>query len=203
MSAPLYVIAMSGGIAAGKSAVARRFKSHGVQVFDADQGSREAIARGTPGFDAVCAEFGDHALSPDGDLDRRWLRRRIIHDDAARRALEAIVHPRVHDWIRLRVANATDPYCLLAIPLLAETWPQYAWVDRVLIVDASHAAQIERLMQRDAIDRLLAERTLATQASREQRLAIADDVIDNNGQESALDAQVARLHKQYLSLSAG
>lgn len=195
------VIAMSGGIAAGKSAVAHRFEARGVAVFDADHGAREAIARGTSGFDAVLATFGDAVLTADGELNRSWLRQRIFDDQGARRALEAIIHPRVHNWLRLRVANATGAYCMLAIPLLVETWPQYAWVDRVLMVDVSPATQMERLMKRDGVERAFAERMLEAQASPAQRLALADDVIDNNGTESALDAQVAQLHEKYLRLA--
>lgn len=130
------------------------------------------------------------------------MRQRIFVDPAARRTLESIVHPRVRQWMIDQVRIATGPYVVLAIPLLTENIGHYRWVDRILVVDVPEATQIRRLVGRDGIDEALATRILASQASRESRLALADDVIDNNGPEAALDAQVAALHQQYLTLAA-
>jgi dephospho-CoA kinase len=200
-SNPHLVIALTGGIAAGKSAVARRFETLGVRVHDADVAARAVIAPGSPGLAAVVATFGSDALDDSGQLDRRAMRQRVFGDPDARRALEAIIHPRVRQWLRERATADRGPYCLLAIPLLVENIEHYRWVDRVLLIDAPEAVQAARLITRDGIDEMLAERMLAQQASRAQRHALADDVIDNSGDEAALDGAVAALHLRYLALS--
>jgi dephospho-CoA kinase len=198
---PPFVVALTGGVASGKSMVAQRFAALGVHVHDADAAARAVVEAGTPGLAAVVAAFGDGVLLADGALDRRAMRARVFAEADARHRLEAIVHPLVNDWLRARVAGERGPYALLAIPLLAETWPQYAWVDRVLAVDAPDALRIDRLMRRDGIDQAAAERMLAAQAGREQRLARADDIIDNSGDPAALDAAVGALHARYLALA--
>ena len=197
-----YVVALGGGIASGKSAVAAAFVARGVACHDADIAARAVVARGEPALAEIATAFGADALTADGELDRAAMRKKVFGDDAARRRLEAIVHPRVRDWLRARVAADTGVYCLVAIPLLAETWPAYAWADRVLIVDVDPDVQFERLVKRDAIDAALAQRMIAAQATREQRLAIADDVVDNSGSLDALDAHVGVLHQRYLELVA-
>lgn len=201
MSARAYVVALTGGVAAGKSAVAARFALHGVPVHDADVAARAVVEPGSEGLAAIVAAFGADALDADGRLDRAAMRRRVFADPAARLALEAIIHPRVRQWLHERVLAERSPYCLLAIPLLAENIAHYRWVDRVLLVDAPEAVQLARLVARDGIDEALARRMLDQQASRNERLAIADDVIDNSGDELALDAAVAALHRRYLALA--
>jgi dephospho-CoA kinase len=196
------VIGLTGGIAAGKSAVTRRFEALGVHVHDADVAAREAIAPGTAGLSAVVDAFGDDVLDDAGRLDRPAMRRRVFADPAARATLEGIIHPRVREWLRERAATEAGRYCLLAIPLLAENIEHYRWVDRVLLVDAPESVQITRLIARDGIDETLARRILAHQASRAERLALADDVIENDGDESALDNAVTELHQRYLSLAS-
>jgi dephospho-CoA kinase len=197
-----YVVAVTGGVAAGKSAVARRFESHGVHVYDADVAAREVVAPHQPALAEIEFVFGAGVLNADGSLDRRAMRERVFADPAARRKLEAIIHPPVRAWLRRRVGMNRDPYCMLAIPLLFENRSDYEWVDRVLVVDAPEALQIERLTRRDGITRAAAQRILDAQSTRAQRLAIADDVIVNDGEEAALDAQVATLHARYLELAA-
>jgi dephospho-CoA kinase len=199
---PRLVIALTGGIAAGKTAVARRFEALGVHVHDADTAAREVIEPGTDGLVAVVEAFGSGVLDSLGRLDRPAMRQRVFADPSARRTLEAIIHPRVRQWLHDRVLADTGPYCLLAIPLLAENIEHYRWVDRVLLVDAPESAQIARLMIRDGIDETLAHRMLAHQASRAGRLALADDVIENSGDEAALDEAVANLHQRYLALAS-
>jgi dephospho-CoA kinase len=130
------------------------------------------------------------------------MRQRVFADPVARRQLEAIIHPRVRQWLHEHVAADTGPYCLLAIPLLAENIGSYRWIDRVLVVDAPESVQLARLMIRDGIDEILARRMLAHQASRAERLALADDVIENSGDETALDEAVADLHERYLVLAS-
>jgi dephospho-CoA kinase len=195
------VVALTGGVAAGKTAVTRRFEALGVHVHDADVAARDVIEPGTPGLAEVVAAFGAGALDDSGRLDRAAMRQRVFADPAARRTLEAIIHPRVRQWLHERALTERGPYCLLAIPLLAENIEHYRWVDRVLLVDAPESVQIARLIARDGIDDALARRMLAHQASRTERLALADDVIENSGDEAALDTAVAGLHQRYLALA--
>ena len=197
-----YVVALTGGVASGKSAVARRFESHGVHVYDADVAAREVVAPREPALAEIEFVFGTGVLDADGSLDRRVMRERVFADPDARRKLEAIIHPRVRAWLRRRVGMDRGPYCMLAIPLLFENQDDYDWVDRVLVVDAPEALQVERLMRRDGVTREAAQRVLEAQSTRAQRIAIADDVILNDGEESALDARVAALHARYLELAA-
>ena len=196
------VIALTDGVAAGKTAVTRRFEALGVHVHDADVAAREVIEPGTPGLAEVVAAFGAGVLDDSGRLDRAAMRQRVFADPAARRTLEAIIHPRVRQWLHERALAERGPYCLLAIPLLAENIEHYRWVDRVLLVDTPESVQIARLVVRDGIGETLARRMLAHQASRAERLALADDVIENSGDEAALDIAVAELHQRYLALAA-
>ncbi len=194
------VIALTGGIAAGKSAVTRRFEALGVPVHDADVAARAVVEPGTSGLAAIVEAFGEEVLDAQGWLDRHAMRQRVFADPAARKTLEAIIHPRVRAWLRERAATDTAPYCVLAIPLLAENIAHYRWVDRVLLVDAPESTRLNRLMARDGIDESLARRMLAQQATSAQRLTLADDIIDNSGDEAGLDEAVARLHQRYLAL---
>lgn len=196
-----YVVALTGGVASGKSAVARRFEGLGVAIHDADVAAREVVAPGEPALADIEAAFGSGVLDRDGALDRRAMRARVFADPTARKRLEAIIHPRVRAWLRRRVHADRGAYCIVAIPLLVENRHDYAWVDRVLVVDAPESVQLERLVQRDGITPAAARQMLAAQATRRERLAIADDVIVNVGPEAALDAKVAALHARYLELA--
>jgi dephospho-CoA kinase len=196
-----YVVALTGGIAAGKSAVSRRFETLGISVYDADVAARAVIAPGSEGLQAVVAHFGTEVLDASGQLDRAAMRQRVFGDDEARRALEAITHPRVRAWLHDHVMADRGPYCLLAIPLLAENLDHYRWVDRVLVVDALEAMQLDRLVRRDGIDEALARRMIERQASRAERLTIAHDVVENSGDEAELDLAVTQLHTRYLALA--
>ena len=194
-----YIIGLTGGVASGKSAVAARFEALGVTVADADVAAREAVAVGSGGLAEVVAAFGPEVLGPDGALDRAAMRRRVFNDDAQRLRLEAIVHPRVRAAMRGMCEAAPGPYAVAAIPLLAEGGGRaaYPWLHRILVVDVPREVQLERLLARDGIDAALAERMIAVQATRRERLAIADDVIVNYGPLEALDARVAALHHRY------
>ena len=196
------VVGLTGGVAAGKSAVTRRFEALGVHVHDADVAAREVIEPGTPGLAAVVEAFGAEVLDAEGRLDRPAMRRRVFAAPAARKTLESIIHPRVRLWLHEKALAERGPYCLLAIPLLAENIAHYRWIDRVLLVDIPESLQIARLIARDNIDEALARRMLAQQATRAERLALADDVIDNSADESNLDGVVADLHRRYLKLAA-
>lgn len=198
MHAPAYVVALTGGIASGKSAVAERFETLGVDVIDADRVARELVGPGQPALDEIASAFGNDVLDANGALDRRRMRERVFADPSARRRLEAILHPRVRAELHERARLSTAPYVLLAIPLLAES-EGYDWIDRVLVVDVPRETQRQRLIARDGITPQLADAMLDAQASRERRLAIADDVVDNDGALADLDAQVAKLHRHYLA----
>jgi dephospho-CoA kinase len=199
---PRFIVALTGGVAAGKSEVTRRFEALGVNVYDADVAARAVVEPGEPALTEIEFVFGPEVMNEDGTLNRRTMRERVFGDADARTKLEGIVHPRVREWLRRRVAADRGAYCMLAIPLLAETWPQYAFVDRVLVVDAPDELRIERLIRRDRVTRAQARQTLAAQVARERRLALAHDVIVNDGDAAHLDAEVAALHSRYLELAA-
>jgi dephospho-CoA kinase len=197
-----FTVALTGGIASGKSAVERCFRALGVNVYDADHAARVVVEPGSHGLAGIVAAFGEDVLNAQGQLDRPAMRQRVFADPTARRTLEAIVHPRIRQWMLEHAQADAGPYAMLAIPLLAENIGHYRWVDRILVVDVPEATQVQRLTARDGIDDTLAARILASQATRASRLALADDVIDNSGAEAALDAQVAALHQKYLDLAA-
>ena len=195
-------VALTGGIAAGKSTVTRRFEALGVPVHDADVAARAVIAPGTDGLHAVVDAFGAGVLNAAGRLDRPAMRQRVFADADARRTLEAIIHPRVRQWLHGRATSEQAAYCIISIPLLVENIEHYRWVDRVLVIDAAESLQLSRLLARDGIDLTLARQMLAQQSSRAERLGMADDVIDNSGDETALDAAVNALHQRYLACVA-
>jgi dephospho-CoA kinase len=199
-----YVVGLTGGIASGKSEVARRFQALGVQVIDADVAARDVVSVGSEGLAEVVAAFGPGVLDAAGALDRAAMRRRAFDDPGVRTRLEAIVHPRVRALLEAGCASVTGDYVIAAIPLLAEGGGRehYPWLDRILVIDVAPGIQLTRLLQRDGIDAALAQRMVAAQANRERRLAIADDVIVNNGSLEALATHVEALDKRYRTLAA-
>jgi len=197
-----YTVALTGGIATGKSATSDRFAQRGVPVFDADLAARAVVAPGEPALAEIVAAFGAAALAPDGTLDRAHVRERVFAAPDARRRLEAIVHPRVRSWLLAHVQACAAPYCVLAIPLFVECHADYAWIDRVLVTDVAPVTQRERLLRRPGIDAATADGILAAQATRAARLALAQDVIDNSAPLPWLDRAVGRLHERYLAAAA-
>lgn len=200
MAAAGTLIGLTGGVASGKSSVARAFDArHPGCVVDADLAARAVVEPGTDGLAAVVASFGADVLGPDGRLDRAALRARVFADAGQRKALEALLHPRIRAWMLARADAASTPYVVLDIPLLAEgggraTWPM---LDRIVVVDVPVAVQRARLMARDGVDAALAERMTAAQATRAQRLALADDIIVNLGSLADLDDAVDRLDSRW------
>ena len=190
-------VALTGGIASGKTTVANMFAAHGVPVIDTDVIAREVVEPGQPALAAVVDAFGTGVLAADGRLDRPRLRERIFGDAEARRRLEAILHPAIRDEMERQSRAAGGPYQVLVIPLLVEGGRR-DHIDRVLVVDVPEATQIERLVRRDGVSRDQAEAALRAQASRDARLAFADDVIENTGDVAALETRVAKLHGDYL-----
>jgi dephospho-CoA kinase len=192
-------IAITGGIASGKSTVAMLFAALGAKLIDTDQVAREVVAPGSPALAQIAARFGPQILTPDGKLDRSRLRDLVFSDAKARADLEAITHPLIRARVAELGAVLGGPYQLIAVPLLAETGTARDY-DRVLVVDCDPQLQLQRLMSRDRMGRSDAQQMIDAQASREARRAIADDVIRNEGDISALAAQVQELHQRYLSL---
>ena len=199
-----FCIGLTGGIASGKTAVAQAFERLGIVVADADVAARDAVAIGSSGLADVVAAFGTEVLDKTGALDRTAMRRRIFGDDGARRRLEAIIHPRVRETLERDCTQASGPYAIAAIPLLGEVGGRtaYPWLQRILVVDVPVAVQHARLIQRDSVDAILADRMIAAQATREQRLAIADDILVNTGTLEALQRHVAALDVRYRCLAA-
>lgn len=195
-----FVVALTGGIASGKSTVERLFEAMGIRAYDADVASRAVVEPGSDALAEIARVFGSEALNAEGGLDRPAMRQRVFADPSARVTLEGILHPRVRDWLRQAVAADTGPYCLISIPLLVENRAHYGWVNRVLVVDAPEDVRIARLVARDGIDEGLARKMIAAQASREERLGIADDVVLNAGDEADVAAQVERLDGVYRGL---
>lgn len=196
-----FCVAITGGIASGKTAVAEAFARLGRPVVDADQVARDLVQPGAPALEDIRARFGSAALTAEGVLDRGWLRTHVFADPDARRALEAILHPRVRAALQHQAAQASGAYVLVAVPLLAEGGGRtaYPWLQRILLVDVPESLQLARLQARDGSSRDLAERMLGAQARRSERLAIADDVIVNDGPLPGLTAMVARLDRRYLA----
>ena len=197
-----YVIGVTGGIGSGKSTVCDVFaRRHGIAVIDADQVAREVVLPGSDGLAAIVRTFGAEVLDGEGRLDRARLRAIVFADPAKRGALEAITHPAIRQRMREHVEAVTSPYCLLGIPLLAEGGKN-PLIDRVLVVDCPEAVQLARVKARDNLTDAEVTAIMATQASREARLRIADDVILNDGDPAALAGRVDDLHAMYLSLAA-
>ncbi|MDX1500632.1 MAG: dephospho-CoA kinase [Woeseiaceae bacterium] len=192
-------IGLTGGIASGKSTVADMFAALGVPVIDTDVIAREVVAPGEPALAEIRAEFGPGVFDVDGGLDRRALRGIVFAYPEKRRRLEAILHPRIRKVTLARAATAGGPYQLIVVPLLTSSSLRDE-VDRVLVVDVEEDTQVARLLARDAESEAQARRILAAQASREERLAIADDVIDNNGSLEATEARVRELDAAYRRL---
>jgi dephospho-CoA kinase len=193
-------VALTGGIASGKSTVADLFARLGVPVIDTDVIAREVVEPGSPALAEVVAAFGPDALGADGRMDRRRMRERIFADPGAKRRLEAILHPAIRAEMERQSRTASGPYQVLVIPLFAEGGRR-DHVDRVLLVDVPEELQIQRLMLRDGVAHEQAQASLNAQATRAQRLAMADDVIRNSGQVGELADRVAELHEKYVTLS--
>ena len=194
-------IGLTGGIASGKTTVADLFAARGATVLDTDVIAREVVEPGRPALGALVQAQGRGILDGAGRLDRAELRRRLFKDAATRRDIEAILHPAILAELERQAREARGPYQVFVIPLLVENRLDYI-VDRVLVVDCSEEEQVRRLMARDGEERESALRMLGAQSSREQRLAAADDVVDNGGPAADLPAQVAALDLKYRGLAA-
>ena len=195
------IVGLTGGIGSGKSTVAERFLARGAELVDADQIAHDLSRRGEPGWQAVCAAFGELALRADGELDRPRLRSLVFADPAAKAKLEAALHPLIGAEIRRRLASWKAPYGLLMVPLLIEGGTYREQIDRLLVVDCPEEEQIRRVMTRSGLSEDEVRAIMATQATRQARLAAATEVIDNSGGPQALEPQVAALDRRYRELA--
>ncbi|MCE1239876.1 MAG: dephospho-CoA kinase [Azonexaceae bacterium] len=197
-----YVVGLTGGIGSGKSTVADAFVAQGAALVDTDAIAHELTAPQGAALPELLAAFGDDIVDAGGALDRAAMRRRVFADPAARGRLEAILHPRIRALSAERVQAASAPYAILAVPLLVESGQWQMRCDRVLVVDCPEALQIERVGRRSGLSADEVRAIMAAQASREQRLAVADDIVRNDGEQTNLYRQVAALHLKYLQLAA-
>ncbi|MDX5628913.1 MULTISPECIES: dephospho-CoA kinase [unclassified Brenneria] len=196
-----YIVALTGGIGSGKSTVADEFAKLGVTIIDADIIARQVVEPGKPALDAIKHRFGDNILNADGSLHRAALRQKIFSSPEDKQWVNSLLHPLIHAQTQSQIQASTAPYVLWVVPLLIENdLQQHA--QRVLVVDVNRDTQLERTLARDGISRQQAENILAAQATREQRLAHADDIIDNNRSQRELASCVAQLHQRYLELAA-
>ncbi|SHK36248.1 dephospho-CoA kinase [Marinobacter antarcticus] len=195
----MVVIGLTGGIGSGKSTVARQFGSLGVHWVDADDVAREVVEPGMPALTVIADHFGQDILTEDGALDRARLRQIVFEQPEQRVWLESLLHPIIREELirQLHPSDYTLPYVLLVSPLLLET-DQNKLVEKVLVVDVPVDVQIERTMARDTNSREQVERIIAAQMDREQRVAKADAVIDNNQPKNKVSAEVRALHERFI-----
>lgn len=195
-----FIVGLTGGIGSGKSVVAELFRSHDIEVVDADVAARKVVEPGSPALAAIVEHFGTIIIQPDGGLDRAKLRKIIFDSEQQRLWLEQLLHPAIGLWLGDKLEAANSPYAILESPLLLET-SQHQMVDRTLIVDVSEAMQIKRACARDGNTPEQIKAIIATQMARDLRLERADDVIDNNSPVEALKEVVNRLHQIYIGLA--
>jgi dephospho-CoA kinase len=198
----MYVVAVTGGIGSGKTTIANQFAALGIDVVDADVIARDVVEPGAPALAAIATYFGPDVIAPDGQLDRRSLRERVFSDPNAKAWLNALLHPLIRQEMLRQCAAARSPYCLLVVPLLVEN-KLAGLANRVLVIDVDEATQIERTCRRDGVSAEQAKAIIAAQASRSERLAAADDVIDNhNGSQMAIKTRILALHETYLAFAS-
>jgi dephospho-CoA kinase len=197
-----FTIALTGGIGSGKSAAARLFAELGADVIDTDAIAHQLTAPNAPALTQIAGQLGAEYILPDGSLDRAELRRRIFRDRPAKAKLEAILHPLIRRQAAALVNASRAPYALVVVPLLIETGGYRDLSSRVLVVDCAEETQVARTMARSGLTQEQVRAIMDNQATRQQRLSHADDVIDNDGDLAALERQVRDMHEKYLRLAA-
>lgn len=196
-----FVVGLTGGIGSGKSAAADEFEKLGAAVVDTDVIARELTDQGGAALPGIEKRFGKGFFDATGAMDRKKMRDHVFADPAAKRALEALLHPMIRDESARRIAAARAPYAVHVVPLLIESPDYRRRVDRVLVVDAPEETQVARVRERSRLPDEEVRAIMRTQKSRAERLAAADDVIDNSGPRDALRNQVAALHQKYLQFA--
>ncbi|MFP1726264.1 dephospho-CoA kinase [Lonsdalea quercina] len=196
-----YIVALTGGIGSGKSTVAEGFARQGITIIDADIIARQVVEPGTSALSAIAKRFGPEILNADDTLNRSALRAKIFSSEREKAWLNQLLHPLIHAETQRQLLAAPGPYVMWVIPLLIENGLQ-SQAQRVLVVDVTPEIQLQRTLARDGVSLQQAEKILSAQATREQRLANADDIIDNSRSQSELAPQIAMLHQRYLELAA-
>jgi len=196
----MFTIALTGGIGSGKTQVSNAFSSLGVPVIDTDIISRQLVEAGQPALEKITNTFGSQLLLESGQLDRAALRKLIFDNAIARQKLQDILHPAIRDEVQRQLQALTHPYVIIVIPLYVETG-QFLQTDRILVVDCPEEMQRNRVVYRDNISDDEFEKIFKAQATREQRLAVADDVIVNDAGLETLHDKVKKIHQQYLHQS--
>ncbi|MBX4133098.1 dephospho-CoA kinase [Frischella sp. Ac48] len=195
-----YIVALTGGIASGKTTIANLFAQLGVPIIDADMIARQVVKPDTPAYQHIVAHFGQHIVLPSRELNRAKLRNIIFNYPEQRSWLNQYLHPIIQSETQQQIMQFHTPYVIWVVPLLIENqWHKYA--DRILIIETSQQVQLERLQKRDKIDKNLAKNMISSQITSEDRRRYADDIIINDDQTADLSQQVTQLHKQYLKLS--
>lgn len=197
-----YCIGLTGGIGSGKSSAAKAFQELGAAVIDTDEISHELTRAGGGALAMIREQFGAECLAADGSMDRAAMRRLIFQDSAAKKKLEAILHPMIRSTVKARIAQTRAPYALIAVPLLLETGAYKDFICRILVVDCDEALQVERTMRRSKLTAGEVRAIMAAQLPRQERLARADDVLHNDSDMAALRSRVAALHARYLALAS-
>jgi len=196
----MLVVGLTGGIGSGKTKVANLFAEYGVRIIDTDQISRDVVEPHQPAWEKIVEHFGKEILEKNNTLNRRLLREKVFENTAEREWLEALLHPLIRANMKMQVEKATSPYCIVVIPLLAETKPN-PLINRVLVIDTDETTQIERAKIRDCASTEHIKSIIASQASRTERLKIAHDVIENNSSVDDLKKKVLHMHKYYLDIA--
>ncbi|MCS6230715.1 dephospho-CoA kinase [Shewanella baltica] len=195
-----FVVGLTGGIGSGKTTVANLFAAEGITLVDADIVAREVVAPGSKGLETIVTHFGAEILTPEGELDRAKLRQRIFSHPEEREWLNQLLHPMIRQEMLAQVEKATSAYVIMVVPLLFENGLDRL-VNRTLVVDISPELQINRTVKRDNVDASQVNNIISSQCSRSEKLARADDIIDNQGEISTLKREVLALHQRYLQLS--
>jgi dephospho-CoA kinase len=196
------IVGLTGGIGSGKSEAARLFGALGVPIVDTDAIAHELTAPGQVALPRIAEAFGKEAIAADGSLDRAYMRKKVFSDSTAKRTLEGILHPLIRAEVAARIAaNASAPYQIVMVPLLFETGAYETMIDRSLVIDCDESLQVSRAMARSRLSESEVRMIMDTQCFREQRLALADDVIDNSGTLENLEKQVREKHEKYIRLA--
>lgn len=196
------IVGLTGGIGSGKSEAARVFAALGVPIVDTDAIAHELTAPGQVALPRIAEAFGKEAIAADGSLDRAYMRKKVFSDSTAKRTLEGILHPLIRAEVAARIAaNASAPYQIVMVPLLFETGAYETMIDRSLVIDCDESLQVSRAMARSRLSESEVRMIMDTQCFREQRLALADDVIDNSGTLENLEKQVREKHEKYIRLA--
>ena len=193
-------IALSGGIASGKTYVSNKFSSLGVDIIDTDIIAHEIVLPGRSALEEITDNFGKSVLQKDGALNRKLMRKIVFEDSKKRLILESILHPKIQNEVKNKISSLNGPYQIIVVPLLTKS-PILKQVNRILIIDCDEKKQLKRLIKRDGISTKLASQIMSSQSDRKERLSIADDIILNDNDFDSLDTQIINLHRCYLDLS--